>query len=313
MLRSVILKNRFFKGILSCLIAGSVFGAQWPIAGSALQIVDPYWFTLIRYLIVASILAIILFYKEGKEGFKLNRKEFPKILFLGTMAFCAYNFLVFAGQQIAGTQGTILASLLMALIPMVSILVLWITKKEFPGWRTLFLVSISLVGVILVVTKGNLSIFKNQSTLLQPVFLISLSVIAWVLYTIGGAEFKNWSSLKYTTLSCLLGNISSICAILLLQHLNISHIPSLSNLLTIKWQLLYMSVFSGVIGVLLWNIGNKLLTPQNGSLFMNLVPIITFLIEIMFGYKLTNVELIGVTMTILAIVLNNLFQRKRIT
>ena len=91
MLRSVILKNRFFKGILSCLIAGSVFGAQWPIAGSALQIVDPYWFTLIRYLIVASILAIILFYKEGKEGFKLNRKEFPKILFLGTMAFCAYN------------------------------------------------------------------------------------------------------------------------------------------------------------------------------------------------------------------------------
>ena len=101
MLRSVILKNRFFKGILSCLIAGSVFGAQWPIAGSALQIVDPYWFTLIRYLIVASILAIILFYKEGKEGFKLHRKEFPKILFLGTMAFCAYNFLVFAGQQIA--------------------------------------------------------------------------------------------------------------------------------------------------------------------------------------------------------------------
>ena len=74
-----------------------------------------------------------------------------------------------------------------------------------------------------------------------------------------------------------------------------------------------MSVFSGVIGVLLWNIGNKLLTPKNGSLFMNLVPITTFLIEIMFGYKLTNVELIGVTMTILAIVLNNLFQRKRIT
>ncbi|WP_259659436.1 EamA family transporter [Streptococcus salivarius] len=82
MLRSVILKNRFFKGILSCLIAGSVFGAQWPIAGSALQIVDPYWFTLIRYLIVASILAIILFYKEGKDGFKLNRRPlFPKYCF----------------------------------------------------------------------------------------------------------------------------------------------------------------------------------------------------------------------------------------
>ena len=61
------MKNSFSRGVLSCLIAGLLFGAQWPIAGSALTIIDPYWFTLIRYIIVAIILSAILFLKEGKN------------------------------------------------------------------------------------------------------------------------------------------------------------------------------------------------------------------------------------------------------
>ena len=50
------MKNSFSRGVLSCLIAGLLFGAQWPIAGSALTIIDPYWFTLIRYIITYSFL-----------------------------------------------------------------------------------------------------------------------------------------------------------------------------------------------------------------------------------------------------------------
>lgn len=60
-------KNKFLTGFCSCLIAGVMFGAQWPIAGSALHVIDPYWFTLIRYLIVAIVLSVILFFERGKR------------------------------------------------------------------------------------------------------------------------------------------------------------------------------------------------------------------------------------------------------
>lgn len=302
-------ENNFFKGIISCLIAGIVFGAQWPVAGSALNIVDPYWFTLLRYLIVAVVLTVILAFTEGKAGFTMTVKQGWGIWLLGTMAFCAYNFLVFAGQRMAGTQGTLLASLLMALIPMVSVLVLWGLKRQFPGWLTLGLILVSLLGVFLVVTKGDLTIFSQDKALLIPIGLIFLSVFAWVFYTIGGSAFSKWSSLKYTTLSCILGNISSVIVILVLNHFQIAHTPSLHAIQTISWQLIYMSVFSGVIGVLMWNVGNKLLTPQNGALFMNLVPIVTFMIEVITGYHISGVELLGVFLTIVAIVLNNISKR----
>ncbi|WP_114604565.1 DMT family transporter [Staphylococcus sp. EZ-P03] len=295
------MKNNYLKGVLYCFISGIVFGAQWPVASRALHYIDPYFFTLIRYIIVGVILSIFLFVKEGVNGFKFNLTEFIRIFYLGTLAFCAYNFLVFAGQKMAGTDGTLLASLLMALIPMVSILILWITKKVFPGYITLILVLISFLGVLLVISKGNFLSILNDVALL-PLFLICLSVLTWSLYTLGISDFKNWSSLKYTTLSCLFGNISSTLVILLLLNFDLINLPNISKLWFVKYDMLYMSVISGVVGVLMWNLGNKILTPKNGVLFMNLVPIVAFLIEIMLGYNITLFQVLGAIITIIAIV-----------
>lgn len=91
--------------------------------------------------------------------------------------------------------------------------------------------------------------------------------------------------------------------------MHISQAPLLADIQSIKWQLLYMSIFSGVIGVLMWNVGNRILTPKNGSLFMNLVPIVTFVIEVFSGYKISKIEILGALLTISAIVLNNLISR----
>jgi len=72
-----------------------------------------------------------------------------------------------------------------------------------------------------------------------------------------------------------------------------------------------MSLIAGVVGVLMWNVGNKILTPQNGSLFMNLVPVVTFVIEVMQGYNLSVIELLGAIITIVSIILNNVLQRRK--
>lgn len=301
--------NKMIKGILACTIAGIAFGTQWPIAGSALKTIDPYYFTLIRYAIVAVVLALILFLTEGKDGFKMAKKQILPTAVMGTLAFCIYNFLVFAGQKMAGTSGTILASLLMALIPMVSILMVWLIDQKRPSGLTLFFVGTSLLGVILVITKGSFKVIAQDSKLLLPILLMIVSVLAWVLYTIGGSSFKDWSSIKYTTLSCLFGNITSAILIAILTSTHFINVPTMTTIINIKWQIMYMSLIAGVIGVVMWNIGNKILTPQNGSLFMNLVPIVTFIIEILQGYHLSLIELIGALLTISSIILNNVSQR----
>jgi len=46
-------------------------------------------------------------------------------------------------------------------------------------------------------------------------------------------------------------------------------------------------------------------------LFMNLVPVVTFVIEVMQGYNLSVIELLGAIITIVSIILNNVLQRRK--
>jgi drug/metabolite transporter (DMT)-like permease len=194
---------------------------------------------------------------------------------------------------------------------MVSVLVVWLIYKKRPSGLTLLFVVTSLFGVILVITKGSLKVIVQDTRLIFPISLMVISVLAWVLYTIGGSRFKEWSSIKYTTLSCLFGNVVSIVVILIMTKVDFVKVPTVSTLIDIKWQIVYMSLIAGVVGVLMWNVGNKILTPQNGSLFMNLVPVVTFVIEVMQGYNLSVIELLGAIITIVSIILNNVLQRRK--
>lgn len=70
-----------------------------------------------------------------------------------------------------------------------------------------------------------------------------------------------------------------------------------------------MIVISGVLAIFSWNAGNRALTPINGILFINLVPVTTFAISLMSGYTMTALEVAGALVTIAALVSNNLYQR----
>lgn len=305
-------QSNILKGTLLCTIAGVTFGGQWPVAKSALKVIDPFFFTLIRYLIVAIILSVILVIKEGKEKLKFDGKALS-VWFLGSMSFCIYNFLVFMGQKMVGESGAILGSVLMATIPFVSVLVLWVYKKEKPSSVTLTCIAFAFIGVLMVITKGDFKFFLLNKNQIFPIFLMFISVLAWVIYTIGVGSFKDWSPLRYTTLTCILGNITSIIVIGVGKLLGYIEMPSFDIVYQIRWEIIYMAVVSGVIGVLAWNAGNKILTPMNGSLFMNLVPIVTFIVSIILGYEMTVIEILGSIVTIASLGSNNLYQRRTIS
>jgi drug/metabolite transporter (DMT)-like permease len=76
-------------------------------------------------------------------------------------------------------------------------------------------------------------------------------------------------------------------------------------------QLLYLAVPGAVIGVLTWNASIRMIGPQNAVLFGNLIPVTTFAIETVRGYRPGPVELGGAALTIAALVASNLLARRR--
>ncbi|NOU94689.1 EamA family transporter [Paenibacillus sp. LMG 31456] len=303
------LTKQIVIGSLLCLIASMSWGAMFPVAHLALQQIDPFYFSFIRYLIVGIILSVLLWIKEGRSSFRLEGKG-KALLFYGTMAFTVYNMSVFLGQHLMGESGTIAASIMEVLMPMISIMILWITKKTAPKKYILTSVAIALAGALLVITNGKVAFFTMAGQHLFPLLLIFIGVVGWVIYSMGGSRFREWSILRYSTLTCLLGSAVSFVIVALASAFQLLPVPTWHTILSIKYEMSFMILLPGLAALLSWNLGIKLLSPLNGILFINFVPITTFIIMAFQGYHISNYEFFGTLLIIFALIRNNAYQRK---
>jgi drug/metabolite transporter (DMT)-like permease len=198
---------------------------------------------------------------------------------------------------------------MMALTPLVGVLINWLFRGRPPLKFSLFFVLLAFVGALLVVTRGDgSSLFRLKDHVLANV-LILLGAICWAVYTIGASAFPGWSSLRYTALTTTLGVATIWLINLTLGVLGCNSMPGFAALLSVWAQFVYMIGISGVLGVLAWNAGNKILTPVNGVLFMNVVPVTTMVLSAFQGYRFNWAELLGTGLTVTALLLNNVCRR----
>ena len=304
------MKNNVLLGAFLCLISAISWGAMFPVANHAFHHIDPFYFTLFRYVLVTIILIVWLLWSEGKQAFRLEGKGWL-LWFFGTMAFTVYNLLIFWGQDLLGNPGTMVASIMESLMPMISIIITWIIIKQRPKVFTLFCVFIGFVGALLVVTKGDFGAFFTATNDIIPSLLIFIAVIGWVVYTMGGSRFSNdsWSALRYSTLSCLLGTATAVVVVFGVTLSGYVSFPTVGTMITTSPNIAFMVIFPGVIALVGWNYGVSVITPLNGLLFLNLVPVTTLGIQIFQGAAVTAYDFIGTIFIIVSLLSNNIFLR----
>lgn len=305
-------RRNILIGAFLCLLASMSWGAMFPVAHEALKHIDPFYFSFIRYFIVGLLLSIILLVKEGKQAFRLEGRGLS-LVFFGSMAFVVYNMCVFLGQHQMGEAGTIVASIMEVLMPMITIVFIWLTTRRKPGLTTIRNVVFAFIGAVLVITRGDFSFFAMKDGQLLPLLLIFIGVTGWVVYSLGGARFKDWSILRYSTLTCLLGNGVAFIVVTTGTVAGWLDVPSLETLSSIKLEMAFMSLVPGLIALLSWNKGLQLLSSTHGVLFINAVPITTFIIVAFQGYSIHAFEIGGTLIIIAAIVHNTLSQGGALT
>lgn len=302
------MKRKGILGLLMCLIAVLSWGGMFPIMEPALKIMDPFYFTLFRYGSVAIIFAILLFFIEGPKAFN-PEGHFKKLWLLGTSAFAGFSFLVFLGQKIAGPSGSIIASVMMAIQPLLGVLVAWVWRKQKPTKFSLLSMIVAIIGVFMVVTKGHISALFGGNSTFSATLLILLGALCWVIYTSGVPDFSDWSILRYTALTTIYGMISVCVIIAVATMAGWLKMPTMHAIQGISGALVYMVLLAGVIAVFAWNFGNRIVGPINGILFMNLVPVTSFVITVIGGYHISVFELVGCLLVIIALIANNLYNR----
>src|SRR3990167_1137911 len=210
--------NSYLNGVIFCLIATISWGTMFPIMTHALKIIDPFTFTTMRYTIAGVIFLTFLYMKEGVSAFKLDGNLVLLWLF-GSAGFAGFGFFVFLGQKLAGPEGALSASMMMATMPLLGLLMNWLLKGIRPPNFSFGFILMSFLGVLLVISHGNISlIFYAPGNYVANILMIG-GALCWVIYTIGASYFPKWSPIKYTAFSTLFG-LPTIYAVTLLLIIN---------------------------------------------------------------------------------------------
>lgn len=294
-------------GALLLIIASASWGAMFPVAAEIFKVISPFYFTLLRYLPVAILLAIILYVKEGASAFSTEGNTFMIWLF-GSMGFTVYNLLIFIGQDQLGEPGILIASIMEAAVPIISVMVMWGYYRARPSNFTLVTIIIAFIGVLFVVTNGDFSTILSGERLM-PLFLLFLAAVGWSLYTIGGSRLPKWSVLRYSTLSIIYGMGTTTVLVLIGTAMGKIQVPTIPEIISVKYHLLFMILLPGLFALIGWNKGVQILTPINAALFINFAPVTTIVIRMIQGHTIQPFEIAGVGIVCSMIVANNVHTR----
>jgi drug/metabolite transporter (DMT)-like permease len=293
-------------GAVLGVTTGVIWGVMFVIGKSALDRVDAFHLTTIRYGVAGLAFLGILAAVEGRSALRLEGRG-RRLWLLGSLGFAGFNLLAFTGLDHARPES---AALIVAFAPLVTALVLWVRTRVAPSRSVLATFVVALVGVFLVVTHGDPASIADGSVGWGDALVLG-GVVSFVVYTLGAAGFPELSPLRYTALTAALGWLTVAAATLAVTLSGWKPLPSAGDVWAVTPQIAYITFLGAVVAVLAWNASVGSIGPQNTALFVNLVPVVAFTVQIGRGYRPAVLEIAGAAVTVLALVAANLLSRPR--
>ena len=288
------------------LLVIAIWGGFLPVGKSALEMVDPYWLTAMRFGAAACAFIGLLLVQEGPRALRTDG-HLPRIALFGALGFAGFGISLFEGLRLTRPE---ISAMILALGPIQVALFQWWRTRRRPDRFTLGAIALALVGELFVVTAGDITRLAGGDALGNG--LILLASLLWTAYTLGGQQFPGWSPVRYSALSCSLGWFAILALLAIATLAGHSRPPQAQQLLAVWPQLAFIILCVSVFGILFWNMGVAKLGPLSAGLFGNFAPVITYLIALAQDRRPANLELMGAAIVLVALIANNLHQRSKI-
>jgi len=298
------------KGIAWMLLTVLVWAPMFPTAKRALHVVDAFALSSIRYLLGGVIFVGLVVAIEGRRALRFEGRVVPAVA-LGLIGITGFNTFVWGGLTYARPEH---AAIIMAIQTPLTALLVWVLRGQRPANFTIGCIALAIVGVLVVVTRGNpvgaiASLGKGDE--LFGDILVFCGALCWVTYTMGSGTFAGWSSLRFTALTIIPGGIGLLAVNAIALGAGIAVMPNVGAVVSIWPKIAYFSLGTVVLGVLAFNSSVKHLGPLNVMLMLNVIPVSVFGIEAALGRAFAPIELVGAALVIGALVANNLYLRRR--
>ncbi|MDR2008687.1 MAG: DMT family transporter [Alphaproteobacteria bacterium] len=282
------------KTLLIVVLPSIIWGILFIMANPIFEEVSPIYFAIVRFLPSTAVALIILYFVEGRTAFKVDRR-FLFVMFIGAVAMIGFNVIVWIGIKLSsGVMGAIFQPIQ----PLFAIIVSFILFRQKFNALTFITIVIAFFGVFFAASEGNLAFLTQGDP--RGFFLIFIGSFMVVFTGIYGPRFKDYSVLRFTVVT----NGSGVCALLIFafveNSLGFAPIPSMENVMNVKWELLYTGILAGTLPNLIWYKGAKIIGAVNMMLVSNLVPVVTISGTILVGFGVSIFEVIGTVIIFIA-------------
>lgn len=287
------------KAIYLKLVIVSLFWGGSFIAGRHLAQHMPHFVAAFGRFVVAD--GLLIWYMLRDEG-RLPRLRLSQVwvtLLLGVSGIFFYNYFFFAGMERVPASR---AALIIATNPIMTVIAMRLLFHERWTWTRGGGVLLSLLGVSIVVTQGELGAAWGGSVGAGELFIVGAAFV-WVVYSLlGRFAVSGLSALATTTYAALWGTL-------------LLAMPAAYQVATLPFAwpdagswvaMIYLGALGTALAYVWYYQGIVVIGPARAAVFTNLVPVFAVLLGVLLlGEEILASTLIGGALVILGVRLTN--------
>jgi len=268
------------------LFAVMVWGASFVATKIALQDTSPITIVWLRFLMGVIVLGVAVVYR--KQFALPNKKEWTYFALLGFLGITFHQWLQSNALRTseAGSSAWIVST-----TPVFMALLGWLILKEAPGWAKTSGILLALVGVLIVISKGDIDSIWIGKFGAPGDILILISAVNWAVFSVLSRRgLKTYAASLMMFYVMILGWLFT--SLLFLPSKGFAEIGRLTFN---GWMgISFLGIFCSGLAYIAWYDALQALTTAQTGVFLYIEPIVTVVVAFfILGEAITPALLIG--------------------
>lgn len=235
--------------------------------------IPPFTMTALRWS-GAALLTLALYWQQVRDDWPVIRSNIPILALLAVFGAGSFNALQYLalGYTTATTAGVI-NSTSPAMIAVASYLLLGeeVTARRLAG------ITVSFVGAVVVLAKGNLEVLSTLTFNRGDIILL-VAMAMWAVYTALLGRRPRMQAGSFVAVSFVIAALINIPLAIVEELLGAHFVVSTATVSAI----LYTATLPSVFAYMLFNRGVEIIGPSRAGAFMHLLPLFTALLAMVF-------------------------------
>jgi drug/metabolite transporter (DMT)-like permease len=290
---------------IGAFVAAVLFGSSVVAVRVAVQEVPPLSLAVLRFGHGGLLLVFVLLLVGARDLLRVKWHDLPLLILLGAVLFTIFPVTFNASLRlIEASRG----ALILATIPLWSVLLARIARSERLAPRQLVGVFLSLGGVALALAERGLGSRGGLGSLVGDGLMLVTALCGAAYGVLAQRAFARYKALTVTTYAMVLGTLL-LLPVALVEGL-VGVLPQLDRQTVAL--LVFLGMFGGALGFFLWTFALTRLTPTQVAVYINLNPLVAMVLAAaLLAERLTIIFVAGFGAVLLGVLLVNWPKRTR--